>query len=140
MAAAGLGERHDVTPGVYNVGSGRATSFNQMLEAIREALGLRAGQLPTEYFEMPASVREFYQDYTCADLSVTDWGLGWLPRRKPVEAIREYAGYLKQNPVALGTATATGGSGAGSGAAGESGAPANAASNPQRPGAPGRDG
>ncbi len=39
MAAAGLGERHEVTPGVYNVGSGRATSFNQMLEAIREALG-----------------------------------------------------------------------------------------------------
>ncbi len=140
LAAAGLGERHDVTAGVYNVGSGRATSFNQMLEAIREALGLTSGQSPTEYFDMPPSVREFYQDYTCADLSVTDWGLGWLPRRKPVEAIREYAAYLKKNAGALGSAamaspTTTGGSGAGAPSAVTSAAP-----NSQRPGASGRDG
>lgn len=104
LAGGGLGDRQDPTPGVYNVGSGRATSFSQMLEAIREALGLRPGDLPTEFFEMPASVRAFYQDYTCADLSVTDWGLGWLPRRQPIAAIRDYAAYLRQTPAALGAA------------------------------------
>lgn len=140
LAAAGIGDRQDVTPGVYNVGSGRATSFNQMLEAVREGLGLKAGQQATEYFEMPASVREFYQDYTCADLSVSDWGMGWLPRRKPVEAIREYAAYLKKNPNSLGAATPTGTSGVGSSVAGGASTPANAASNSQRPGASGRDG
>lgn len=107
LAAAGLGDRADPTPGVYNLGSGRATSFNQMLEAIREGLGLRAGELATEYFEMPADVRTFYQDYTCADLSATDWGLGWLPQRVPVAAIREYAAYLKANPEALGPQAAS---------------------------------
>ena len=102
LAAAGLSDRHDPTPGIYNVGSGRATSFNQMVDAIREALGVRPGELATEYFQMPESVRQFYQDYTCADLSATDWGLGWLPRRVPVAAIREYATFLKAHPGALG--------------------------------------
>lgn len=102
LAAAGMSDKHEPTPGVYNLGSGRATTFNQMLEAIREAIGLKPDALPTDYFEMPESVRSFYQDYTCADLSATDWGLGWLPRRVPIAAIREYAAYLKAHPEALG--------------------------------------
>jgi ADP-L-glycero-D-manno-heptose 6-epimerase len=106
LAAAGLSDRHEPTPGVYNLGSGRATSFNQMLEAVREGLGLGPEALPTDYFEMPESVRQFYQDYTCADLSATDWGLGWLPRRVPLVAIREYAAYLKDHPEALGAEAA----------------------------------
>ncbi len=87
---------------------------------------------------MPASVRAFYQDYTCADLSVTDWGLGWLPRRQPVAAIREYAAYLKAHPEALGSAggppSSTGESGSGGPSAASSAAPSS-----QRPGASGRD-
>jgi nucleoside-diphosphate-sugar epimerase len=97
-----MSDRHEPTPGIYNLGSGRATSFNQMLEAVREGLGLKPDALPTDYFEMPESVRLFYQDYTCADLSATDWGLGWLPRRVPLAAIRDYAAYLKAHPEALG--------------------------------------
>lgn len=104
LAAAGLGERHDPTPGVYNLGSGRATSFNLLLGAIRTALGIEPGDRTTEFFTMPDSVRAFYQDYTCADLSVTDWGLGWLPRRKPLEAIAEHAAFLRDNPWARGPA------------------------------------
>jgi ADP-L-glycero-D-manno-heptose 6-epimerase len=96
LAAAGLGEREDPEPGVYNVGSGQATSFNQIVDAIRAALDIRDTQLPTQYFDMPPAIREFYQDYTCADMSVTEWGLGWKPLAVPTEAIAAYAKWLSE--------------------------------------------
>jgi len=95
IAAAGLGEGEKPVPGVYNVGSGAATSFNEIIGALRRGLGIGDGDLATEYFDMPPSVREFYQDYTCADLSETQRGLGWKPRWKPSDAIAHYAGVLK---------------------------------------------
>lgn len=99
MAAAGLGVGTGVAggarsvpkPGVYNVGSGVPTSFNQIVAALRAGLEISDSDRSTEYFEMPASVRAFYQDYTCADLSETASGLGWSPAWKPEEAIAEYA-------------------------------------------------
>lgn len=91
MAGAGLGAKKAPTPGVYNVGSGVTTSFNQMIEALRQGLAIPPGKQATEYFEMPASIRAFYQDYTCADLSETGRGLGWTPRWKPADAIGAYA-------------------------------------------------
>lgn len=94
MAAAGLGERSAPDPGVYNVGSGRATSFNAIVEAVRRALDVPAGTQETEYFEMPAAIRAFYQSWTCADISATESGLGWTPRLDPVEAIGDYARHL----------------------------------------------
>jgi ADP-L-glycero-D-manno-heptose 6-epimerase len=93
IAAAGLG-RKQPRPGVYNLGSGVATTFNQMADAVRGALGLSDQDRPTEYFEMPADVRAFYQDYTCADMSETAKGLGWKPRREPVAAMGDYAKFL----------------------------------------------
>lgn len=95
MAGAGLGQRAHPTPGVYNVGSGLATSFNEIVVALRNAFGLSHGELPTEYFDMPAEIRAFYQDYTCADISMTAEGLGWAPAHRPDEAIEEYARMLK---------------------------------------------
>ena len=95
MAGAGLGSRTDPAPGVYNLGSGRATTFNEIVAAIRRGLGVGEDDLPTEYFEMPRKVRAFYQDYTCADMSETKRGLGFEPTRDPLEATAEYAAYLK---------------------------------------------
>jgi hypothetical protein len=40
---------------------------------------------------MPENVRAFYQDFTLADMSETKRGLGWVPMREPVEAVRGYA-------------------------------------------------
>jgi ADP-L-glycero-D-manno-heptose 6-epimerase len=94
LAAAGLGERKDPKPGVYNLGSGRATTYNQVVDAARSGLGLSAGDRPTEYFDMPPDIRRFYQDWTLADLSATKAGLGWSPRRDPVAAITDYARWL----------------------------------------------
>jgi ADP-L-glycero-D-manno-heptose 6-epimerase len=95
MAGAGLGSKTSPVPGVYNVGSGLATSFNEIVVALRESLGFSRGELPTDYFEMPPAVRAFYQDYTCADISETMTGLGWKPKWRPEEAIAHYARLLK---------------------------------------------
>lgn len=94
LAAAGFGAPRPPRPGVYNVGSGVATSFNDLVAAVREGLGIAEADRPTEYFPMPENVRRFYQDYTCADISQTTLGLGWEPRRRPREAMADYARYL----------------------------------------------
>jgi len=94
MAAAGIDNDHAVVPGVYNLGSGRATTYNEIVEAIRSPLGMSEADRPTEYFDMPAHVRTFYQDYTCADMSETERGLGWTPSVDPLAAMGDYAQYL----------------------------------------------
>lgn len=77
------------TPGIYNCGTGEATSFNQIVAALNEALGTDA---KPDYFENPFS---FYQDYTCADISQTTAGLNWKPAYTTHDAIVEYAELLK---------------------------------------------
>jgi ADP-L-glycero-D-manno-heptose 6-epimerase len=74
--------------GIYNVGTGAATSFNQIIAAINEALGT---DYKPDYFENPYA---FYQDYTCADLAETRKGLNWAPRYETREAIIEYVRWL----------------------------------------------
>lgn len=106
IAAAGLGEQPDIVPGVYNLGSGRVTSFNAVLAALREALGISEDDRPTEYFPMPEAVRAFYQDYTCADMSETQRGLGWSPRLDPVEQVRVYGEWLASRATATDPVTA----------------------------------
>lgn len=77
--------------GIYNVGSGRATTFNEIVTLINEALGTSH---EPEYFENPYA---FYQDYTCADLSETTAGLNWRPERDPRAAIVEYVRWLAEH-------------------------------------------
>lgn len=83
------------TPGVYNCGSGVATTFNELARAVRAGLGVTEGDAPTEYFEMPADIRRFYQDYTCADLARVQAGVGWSPDATPTDAIARYAAHIK---------------------------------------------
>ena len=87
IAGAAEGAR----PGIYNCGTGEATSFNQIVAALNEAL---ATDLQPDYFENPF---DFYQDYTCADISQTTAGLGWEPAYTTHDAIVEYAGLLQMN-------------------------------------------
>lgn len=94
MAAAGL-HNQQVTPGVYNLGSGVATSFRDVAQAVRKGLGLRDGEQEIEYFAMPAHIRAFYQDFTQADMTQTQKGLHWTPRHQPLEAIERYARAMK---------------------------------------------
>lgn len=80
-----------VTPGVYNCGSGRVTSFNQIVDAINEALGT---SVEPEYFDMPEVMRATYQHYTCADMSRTAKGVGHRPSWSPMDAMIRYARHI----------------------------------------------
>jgi ADP-L-glycero-D-manno-heptose 6-epimerase len=93
IAAAGLDRT--VTPGVYNLGSGVATPFAEVASAVREGLGFSDRDRPIEYFDMPPSIRAFYQDFTQADMSAAKTGLGWAPSRTPADALRDYGRWLK---------------------------------------------
>ena len=75
-------------PGIYNLGSGQTTSFNDIVDAINEALGMRR---EPEYFDMPEEMVSTYQHYTCADMSETKNGLGWSPAWSPIDAMIRYA-------------------------------------------------
>ncbi len=57
----------------YNVGSGKARSFNDVIAALNAALGTR---LEPDYFDNPY---DFYQTFTEADLSRSAKDLGYRP-------------------------------------------------------------
>jgi ADP-L-glycero-D-manno-heptose 6-epimerase len=57
---------HPMTPGLYNVGTGQAESFNALATAIFNSLGLEPD---IEYIDMPMNIRDKYQYFTEADMS-----------------------------------------------------------------------
>ena len=86
IAAAG----DNAVSGIYNVGYGIPTTFNEIVGALNQALGT---DLDPDYFENPYA---FYQDYTCADLTETAANLHWKPRQEPEAGIETYARWLSQ--------------------------------------------
>lgn len=82
------GAENGIKPGIYNLGSGQTTSFNDIVDAINEALGLNVSP---DYFDMPAEMVSTYQHYTCADMSLTKSGLNWSPAWSPIDAMIRYA-------------------------------------------------
>lgn len=92
LAAAGEGVR----PGVYNLGSGVATTFNELVDAVRRGLGFGEDERPTEYFEMPAHIAAFYQSFTLADMTETERGVGWSPEREPQAALEAYGRWMRE--------------------------------------------
>ena len=46
---------------------------------------------------MPPAIREFYQDFTCADMSNAERGLGFKPACDPAESVSSYARWLADN-------------------------------------------
>lgn len=55
---------NDLT-GIYNIGNGIATSWNELADAIFYALNK---PFKVEYINMPAELARQYQNYTCADM------------------------------------------------------------------------
>ena len=49
---------------MWNVGTGRATSFKALAETIAEGM-----EAKIEYIPMPEELKTQYQTYTCADLT-----------------------------------------------------------------------
>lgn len=57
---------HPQVNGLFNVGTGNATSYNTVAESIARSMGI---EQKIEYIEMPDSVRNQYQYFTEADLT-----------------------------------------------------------------------
>jgi len=51
--------------GIFNAGTGRAHTFNELARGIFDGLGKKP---VIEYFPMPEELRERYQYFTCADM------------------------------------------------------------------------
>ncbi len=57
---------HGEVNGLFNVGTGHATSYNIVARSVAESMGMKA---EIEYIDMPDSVRNQYQYFTEADLT-----------------------------------------------------------------------
>lgn len=57
--------KHKTEPGIYNVGTGKARSFNDLVTAIFDALRLEP---QIEYIPTPVDIRDKYQYYTRAEM------------------------------------------------------------------------
>lgn len=77
--------------GIYNCGSGRAFSFNEVIAAINRALGTR---LEPDYIENPY---DFYQPHTEADMGRARVELGHVPEFSPELGIADYVRWLESN-------------------------------------------
>jgi ADP-L-glycero-D-manno-heptose 6-epimerase len=85
VIAANLAAMTCPTPGVFNVGSGAAGSFNQVVQQLNRVLKT---DLPPEYFENPYS---FFQTLTEADLSKSRQFLRYQPKYDLQQGVDAYA-------------------------------------------------
>lgn len=78
------------TSGIANIGTGRATSFNRIIEILNEVLGIR---LEPDYFDNPYG---FYQNSTQAETSEAKRLLGFEARWSVEAGVKEYLTTLYQ--------------------------------------------
>jgi len=74
---------------ILNVGRGEARSFNEIVNIFNQYL---KKSLEPDYIDNPYS--DFYQDYTCADLTLLRKNLKFSPRYSLEEGIKDYLQYL----------------------------------------------
>lgn len=79
--------QNDAT-GIYNIGSGKASSWNQVANALFKAIGVSSN---IQYIDMPSDLIGKYQNYTCAEMIKTKNVLGEIATCMPLEeAIIDY--------------------------------------------------
>jgi ADP-L-glycero-D-manno-heptose 6-epimerase len=76
------------TSGIYNVGTGQARSFNELIEVLNECLGT---SFKPEYFDNPHA---HYQNFTQADLTSARKALKYEPRFSLEDGVRDYMQWL----------------------------------------------
>ena len=77
----------DGAAGLYNIGSGRAESWNKLAGCVFAALGK---EVKIEYIDMPEHLRDRYQYYTCAEMDKLH-ALGYTRPAAPMaDSIRDY--------------------------------------------------
>ncbi len=82
---------HPKESGVYNVGTGKARSFQDIVDILQDQLGIHT---PCEYIPNPYVGR--YQFHTEADIAPTMRGLGYAPRYELEAGIRAYLPEIKR--------------------------------------------
>ena len=79
--------------GLYNIGAGVARTWNDLANALFNALNIPPN---IEFIEMPESIKNQYQYYTCADISKLRSTKYEAPTTSLEDAVRDYAvNYLK---------------------------------------------
>jgi len=76
--------------GIYNVGSGRATSFNDVIALLNKAFG---ADYDPDYFDNPYP---FYQPHTEAEVGLARADLGYVPKYPIDRGVAEYATQLME--------------------------------------------
>jgi len=76
------------TSGIYNLGTGQARSFNELIVVLNKWLGTN---LQPEYFDNP---HPHYQNFTQADLTNARSALGYEPRFPLEDGVRDYLQWL----------------------------------------------
>lgn len=74
--------------GVYNVGTGRARQFNEIVTLLQQGLGV---DVQPQYFDNPWP---FYQQHTEADIEPTQQELGFQPQFSLQRGIEDYLPHL----------------------------------------------
>src|SRR5881394_2232423 len=74
--------------GIYNVGSGQARSFNELVEILNKCLGT---DFQPDYFDNPHA---HYQNFTQADLTSARKALSYEPRFSLEDGVRDYMQWL----------------------------------------------
>ncbi len=75
--------------GIFNIATGEARSFNEIIEILNRELGTN---LETEYFDCPY---DFYQEFTQADIGRAREVLGYEPEYSLEEGIRDYLKFIR---------------------------------------------
>lgn len=79
--------------GIYNVGTGIATTFNKLVKVLNEVLNQN---LEPEYFDSPYDMKT-YQSNTQADTTLAEKELKFKAQYTLKEGIKEYMGWLEEN-------------------------------------------
>jgi len=74
--------------GIYNLGSGQANSFNELVDVLNRSLGTN---LEPEYIDNPHA---HYQNFTQADLQKVQGALGYKPQFTLETGVRDYMQWL----------------------------------------------
>src|SRR6059036_3274293 len=76
------------TSGIYNLGTGQARSFNELVDVLNKCLGTN---FQPDYIDNPHA---HYQDFTEADLNNARSALGYKPRFALEDGVRDYMQWL----------------------------------------------
>jgi ADP-L-glycero-D-manno-heptose 6-epimerase len=79
------------TSGIYNLGTGQARSFNELIGVLNKCLGTN---LQPDYFDNPHA---HYQNFTQADLTHARKALGYEPRFSLEKGVSDYMQWLYES-------------------------------------------